>query len=202
MLAISILGIKDNYEKLKELDNLHPDYLHFDIMDGQFVEQTVDLLNLPLFASKKDIHLMVKDVKKYIDLYKKLEPEYLTFHLEASDNIKELVDYIHKFNIKVGLSLKPNTPVSNIIPYLELIDLVLVMSVEPGYGGQKFLSNAIDKVKELARLREKYQYQYMIEIDGGINDKTIKMVSDCDIFVVGSYITNSNDYQAKINSLK
>ena len=101
MLSISILGIKDNNDKLIELDNLNPDYLHLDIMDGKFVSNTVDMSLLPELVTSKDIHLMVEDVKAYVDVYKKYNPEYITFHVEVG-NTKELIDYIHSFGIKVG----------------------------------------------------------------------------------------------------
>ena len=202
MLSISVLGIKDNNDKLMCIDNLNPDYIHLDIMDGLFVNNTTDMSDLPLMNTPKDIHLMVYDVKKYIDIYKKYNPEYITFHLEVNDDIDDLIDYIHSLGIKVGISIKPTTPVSLLTKYLDKIELVLVMSVEPGYGGQSFLMNSIEKVEELYKLRESNNYKYVIEIDGGINEETKKLVPLCDIYVVGSYITSSDDYEFKISSLK
>lgn len=202
MLSVSVLGIKDNVDKLISIDNLNPKYIHLDIMDGLFVSNITDMSNLPLLKTPKDVHLMVEDVKKYVDIYKKYNPEYITFHLEVNDNIDELIDYIHSLEIKVGISIKPNTPVSSLIKYLNRIELVLVMSVEPGKGGQAFLINSIEKVEELARLRNDNGYNYVIEIDGGINEETKKLVPLCDIFVVGSYITSSDDYKSRISSLK
>lgn len=202
MLSVSVLGIKDNVDKLICIDDLKPEYIHLDIMDGLFVNNTVDMVYLPALNTPKDVHLMVKDVKKYIDIYKKYNPEYITFHLEIEDDIEKLIDYIHQLGIKVGISIKPNTSVIELKKYLNQIDLVLVMSVEPGYGGQSFLMNSIEKVEQLYRLREENKYNYLIEIDGGINDKTIKLVPQCDIYVVGSYVTSSDDYQSRLNSLK
>ena len=201
MLSISILGIKDNNDKLIELDNLNPDYLHLDIMDGKFVSNTVDMSLLPELVTSKDIHLMVEDVKAYVDVYKKYNPEYITFHVEVG-NTKELIDYIHSLGIKVGLSIKPGTNLSEIKPYLHMIDLVLVMSVEPGRGGQPFIEDSIARVKELSNIRIDNNYQYKIEIDGGINQDTIKLVPECDLFVVGSYITSSDNFKERISSLK
>lgn len=201
MLSISILGIKDNNDKLIELDNLNPDYLHLDIMDGKFVSNTVDMSLLPELVTSKDIHLMVEDVKAYVDVYKKYNPEYITFHVEVG-NTKELIDYIHSLGIKVGLSIKPGTNLAEIKPYLHMIDLVLVMSVEPGRGGQPFIEDSIERVKELYNIRIDNNYNYKIEIDGGINQDTIKLVPECDLFVVGSYITSSDNFKERISSLK
>lgn len=201
MLSISILGIKDNNDKLIELDNLNPDYLHLDIMDGKFVSNTVDMSLLPELVTSKDIHLMVEDVKAYVDVYKKYNPEYITFHVEVG-NTKELIDYIHSLGIKVGLSLKPGTSLNEIESYLSMIDLVLVMSVEPGKGGQTFIESSVERVKQLHNLRIDKNYKFLIEIDGGINADTIKLVPECDLFVVGSYITSSDDFESRISSLK
>lgn len=201
MLSISILGIKDEFNKLIELDNLNTDYLHFDIMDGNFVMNTVDMSNLPELKTKKDIHLMVEDVKKYVDVYKKYNPEYITFHVEV-ENTKELIEYIHSLGIKVGLSLKPGTNLDKIKPYLHMVDLILVMSVEPGRGGQSFMENSIERVKQLHQWKLEENYNYMIEIDGGINADTIRLVPECDLFVVGSYITSSDNFAERISSLK
>ncbi len=202
MISVSILGIKDDNNKLQVIDNLKPNYLHLDIMDGLFVSNNIEMTNLPLLNTPKDIHLMVNDVKKYVDIYKKYNPNYITFHVEVQDNVSDLIDYIHSLNIKVGLSIKPNTPVSSLKDYLKVIDMILVMSVEPGYGGQEFMDSAIAKVNELAQLRQENNYKYLIEIDGGINNITKKLVPNCDIFVVGSYITASDDYKEALNSLK
>ena len=147
MLSISILGIKDDYNKLVSIDSLNPEYLHLDIMDGNFVSNTVDMSMLPNLNTTKDIHLMVEDVKSYVEIYKKYNPEYITFHIEVG-NTQELIEYIHSLGIKVGLSLKPGTSLNEIEPYLSMVDLVLVMSVEPGQGGQKFMPEALEKINK------------------------------------------------------
>ena len=201
MISLSLLSIKDNMEKIEEAASLNPDYIHMDIMDGEFVSNQVDMLNLPDFELKKDVHLMVHDVKKYVDLYKKYNPEYITFHYEANVDIKGMIRYIHSFGIKVGLALKPGSSVSSIMNYLDEIELVLVMSVEPGEGGQPFIPSSVDKIKELKVLREDNHYNYSIEVDGGINDETAKMCEDADILVVGSYITKSDNYEERYKSV-
>ena len=201
-ISASFLSIKDNLkENIDLLTKCDIDYLHLDIMDGVFVKnKTWDILeikNLINYNKPLDIHLMVSDVYKHIDEYRNLNPEFITFHYEVNLDIMDIINYIKKFNIKVGLSIKPNTKVEEIIPYLPYLDLVLVMSVEPGLGGQQFIVNSVDKIKKLKELKG----NYLIEVDGGINDHTINLVKDVDIAVIGSYITSGN-YEEKIKSIK
>ncbi len=194
-ISASFLTI-GNIENVNKLVNCDIDYLHLDIMDGIFVNNKNEVINI---TNKKplDVHLMVNDVYKYIDKYKNLNPSFITFHYEVDADILDVINYIKKFNIKVGLSIKPSTKVEEIIPYLPYLDLVLVMSVEPGQGGQVFIMDTVDKIKRLKELKG----NYLIEVDGGINDSTIDLVKDADIVVVGSYITSGN-YEERIKSLK
>ncbi len=207
MLSVSILGIKENIkENIELLDKLNVDFLHIDIMDGIFVpNKTWDFEEIEKLIenakTKKDIHLMVKNVKKYIDDFIKLNPENITFHYEATDNQLELIKYIQGKKIKAGLSIKPQTEIKEIKHLLKYIDLVLVMSVEPGFGGQKYIENSTNKINDLKRLREENDYKYVIEVDGGINNETKEKAKNADILVVGSYITN-NDYKQKIKEFK
>ena len=201
MISVSILNIKDDNKKIKVIDTINPDYIHIDIMDGKFVSNTSEMLNLPLLNSKKDIHLMVYDVIDYINMYRKYNPEYITFHFEATNNIYSIIDYIHALGIKAGLSIKPNTDVSLIKDYLDKVDLVLVMSVEPGAGGQSFIPTSEDKINELYRLREENNYLYVIELDGGVNLDTKDRCKNADVLVVGSYITNSDNPKEKYESI-
>ncbi|MDD2434953.1 MAG: ribulose-phosphate 3-epimerase [Bacilli bacterium] len=208
-ISASFLSIKDNLkENILILDQSNIDYLHLDIMDGIFVHNTtwdIDTIKDLLINTKKpkDVHLMVSDVKKYIDDFSTLNPEYITIHFEAVSDIESTINYIKSKNIKVGLSIKPMTDIVSLIPFLSLIDLVLIMSVEPGEGGQNFIEDTSYKIDILKQLRdENNYYNYVIEVDGGINDETIKLCSNVDIAVVGSYITNSDDYNEQINKLK
>lgn len=201
MVSVSILNIKDNINKIKEIDNIGCDYIHLDVMDGVFVSNKVDLLNLPKFKTSIDLHLMVHDVKEYIDKYKIYNPEYITFHYEAASNIDEIIDYIKLSGSKVGISIKPNTSVEELIPYLDKVDLVLIMSVEPGAGGQKFISNSENKINELCKLRNENNYKYLIEVDGGVNNITKDNCKSADILVVGSYITMSDDFISRLDSI-
>lgn len=206
-ISASFLSIKEILsDNIKKLDSSNIDYLHLDIMDNLFVPNKTwsfeEARKLLLNTTKpKDVHLMVKDVRKYVDAYALIKPAFITFHVEAVKDTLETINYIKSKKIKVGLSIKPNTSVEQIVPYLPYVDLVLVMSVEPGFGGQAFLNSATDKLAELKKIRAEKKYNYVIEVDGGINDKTIKLVSDADIVVVGSYITNSTNYNEQIASL-
>ena len=206
MISTSILDIKEPKDleifKLNELTDL----IHVDVMDGIFVENKTmnfeDYKNALRYSVKPlDVHLMVSDVKKYIDEYSKLEPEYITFHYEAVSDVRSVINYIKEKNIKVGMSIKPSTDVSEIIDYLQYLDLVLVMSVEPGRGGQTFIENSKNKIDQLNELRDKLNLGYQIEVDGGINDSTILDAKNADIYVAGSFITKG-DYEEQINKLR
>lgn len=175
-------------------------------MDGDFVPNKTEEFNFYkniLKQNKKplDIHLMVKDVISYIDEYKNLNPEFITFHIEAVKNPVLIIEHIKKFDIKVGIAISPETDIKRIEPYLNIIDMVLVMSVEPGRGGQKFIENSTQRIDYLKDLKNKNNYNYLIEVDGGINDKTAKKAS-ADILVVGSFITNSDNYKSQISKIK
>lgn len=208
-LSISYLSIKEDLKnKLNLLNNTTTNFIHVDIMDGIFVNNKTmdDLKQIELLKELNkplDVHLMVEDVDKYIDIYKVLKPTYITFHIELENvlNILEAIKKIKELGIKVGISLNPNTSVESLKPYLELIDLVLVMSVVPGMGGQTFIENTFTKLKELNDLKEKYNFR--VEVDGGVNNNLIPKLKEynVDMVVVGSYITNSNNYQEKINEL-
>jgi ribulose-phosphate 3-epimerase len=191
-LSVSFLAISDNIKKIKEMDNLNVDYIHYDVMDGIFTPNKSlsyeNMKNLNL-SKPKDIHLMVSDVKKYVDDFKNLNPEYITFHIETNINHKEMIDYIHSFNIKAGIAINPETSISKIIDILKYVDLVLIMSVHPGKGGQSFI-DVSDKIEKLNQLKD--ENSFVISVDGGVNNETIKKCKDADICVIGSYITNFN----------
>lgn len=202
MISISILSIKEDINKIKEIDRLGADYIHYDIMDNEFVPNLSDLSELPLLNTKKDVHLMVYDIKKYIDIYKEIKPEFITFHIEATDNIQYYIDYIKSLNIKVGLSINPDTSIELLNPYLDQLDLILIMSVQPGFGGQKFIESSKEKLDALKVIRDINNYNYVIEVDGGVNIDTKEYCNSADILVVGSYITASDDYINRFNLMK
>lgn len=203
MIAISILDVNDK-EKVKNISETNTDYIHLDVMDGKFVQNKTlpyeeDIKRLEFCNKRLDVHLMVKDIKTYIDEYKILNPEFITFHVEATGDITNTIKYIKNI-CKVGISIKPDTSVDIIKPYLKDVDLVLVMSVEPGMGGQKFMDSSAQKISELRKLKQENGYNYLIEVDGGINDKTIH-IANADISVVGSFVTKSDNYQEQIKKL-
>ena len=206
-ISASFLDIKEPKNKeLTKLDGLDIDYIHLDVMDGIFVENRTytyqEFYDITRFTRKpKDIHMMVSDVKKYIDDFRKFNPEFITFHYEASSHVMGVIDYIHSLGLKVGMAIKPQTNISEIVNYLKYLDLVLVMSVEPGRGGQSFIENSVKKIEDLYSLRESNKYHYLIEVDGGINDETIKKCNKADICVVGSFITK-NDYEEAIRKVR
>ena len=210
-ISASFLGIKNNIEEnLRLLNECNIDYIHLDVMDGVFVSNKTynakEAISLLKYTDKpKDIHLMVSDIKKYIDDFLCVNPEFITVHYEAisDDALISLgvINYIKSKNIKAGLAIKPNTNIEEIMTLLPYLDLILVMSVEPGSGGQKFIDTSKDKIDTLYKLKNDNGYNYLIEVDGGINCETIKLCKHADICVVGSYITNG-DYKQRVNSLK
>lgn len=215
-ISASILSLeKENItKKLYNLEVACVDYFHIDVMDGKFVKNNTSeemkensLILKHISQIPLDVHLMVEDVEYYINEYLDLKPKYITFHYEVNKNKEKLIEkikYIQKYGTMVGISIKPNTEVKEILEILPYISLVLVMSVEPGEGGQEFMVNSIDKIKELREYIDKNNLEVQIEVDGGINDKTIKLIKEAgaDIAVVGSYLVKSDDYKETVKKLK
>ena len=184
-------------------------FLHIDIMDGEFVPNIsfgpmVQAQIRPSFKEQVfDTHLMLKHPQNYVEAFAKAGSDYITFHVEADCNAMELIEKIHSLNVKAGISIKPGTDVEAIKPYLPYLDLVLVMSVEPGFGGQSFMDSSLAKIASLKQLKEENNYKYLISVDGGINDKTIKLVSSAgvDVAVVGSYLFKQENKEDEIKKL-
>jgi Pentose-5-phosphate-3-epimerase len=201
-IATSILTILDNEEKIKEVNNSKTDYIHLDIMDGFFVENKTSLEHINYLTKNIDIHFMVKDIKEYIKKYSHFNPEFITFHYEATDDIDEIISYLKNMNIKVGLSINPDTGVRKIEKYLDKVDLVLVMSVYPGKGGQKFIPESVLKISELNKIRKDKKLNYLIEVDGGIDENTCKVCKGADILVVGNFATNYGKTNEQLQKIK
>lgn len=207
-VSASFLSIEDHLEeKIHTLISADPDYLHLDIMDGIFVpRKTWSKDEIKAFLKDThmplDVHLMVEDIETYAREFSELHPEFITFHIEATRRPEEIIRFIRNLGCKVGITLNPNTSLENIIPYLGKIDLVLVMSVEAGAGGQEFIQNSIDRIHRLEDIRKQNGYEYLIEVDGGINEVTAFYCRNADILVAGSYITKSDDYGRAIEELK
>lgn len=215
-VSTSLLSVKkeDIITTIYDLETAHTDYFHIDVMDGEFVENNTSRLmleyseyikqisNIPL-----DVHLMVKDVKSYVTSYLGLNPNIITFHLEAckdKNEVMELIKYIKENNCKVGIAIKPNTSLEEIYRFLPYIHMCLVMTVEPGRGGQKLIPSTIEKIKELNTYIMENNLEIDIEADGGINVDNIKGVTSVgvDISVVGSGILNSDNYVEYMKKLK
>lgn len=205
-MKVSVSFIKSLYNEKQTIDlinNTSADYLHVDITDGIFVEnKNYDYEDIKQFllTNKKplDIHLMCHNPSDYIYDYVKLKPNNITFHIETVRNPLRLIEYIHQKGIKCGIAINPETPVKTIIPYINMIDRILIMSVHPGKGGQKFMMECLDKINELSRLKGHFE----IEIDGGINSETINLVKQVDIVVAGSFICMNEDFEKQISKLK
>ena len=204
-VSTSILSCDDRVKAVLELNRTNTSYIHVDVMDGKFVEDvqfdTFEKIHSVNLVSNKplDIHLMVENPLEYIEQLSNMNIEFVTFHVEVNKNIGKIIKSIHDKGYKVGLAIKPNTDVKVLEKYLDNIDMILVMSVEPGRGGQKFINSSVDKINEVRELIG--SRNILIEVDGGINDETIDNVRDVDIVVSGSYIVKSDNYYQAIESL-
>ena len=215
-VSASILNLdpKNVIQTLYNLETAGINYFHIDVMDGKFVKNnTTDKMleyceylnsisNLPL-----DVHLMVEDVKSYIKSFLVFEPNIITVHLESAKNkeqLKEWIDFIKENNTKVGISIKPNTKIEEIYEFLPYIHLVLVMTVEPGEGGQSLITETIQKIEELNQYRKKSKLEFDIEVDGGINTTNAHLLKEAgvDIIVSGSAIVKSENFKEVVEELK
>ncbi len=209
-ISVSYLSsIFDRKSTINLIDKSSADYIHVDLMDGLFVPKNniiIDNVINDLKQTKKplDIHLMTYEPDIYINKLLELKPEMVTFHLESKCDIKKIIKLLKDNNIKAGLAIKPATDLSYIMDYLDDIDLVLVMTVEPGAGGQRFMLDMLDKVEDLKDLKYNKKYNYLISVDGGINEYTAlrSKKSGVDIVVSGSYICEHENYEERINSLR
>ena len=206
-VSASFLSSKNIPKDLGKLDHTDVDYIHVDIMDGKFVPKKTmpfhEMKHIGDYTSKRlDVHLMVEDPSKYIPLYAELNTEYITFHVEVMEDIEANLDLIHHYSIKSGLAIKPDTKISTLVPYLPFLDMILVMSVEPGEGGQSFIRDTEKKIQEVRDLVESYHFPILINVDGGVNSETVNYCSCADMVVAGNFIVSSDDFQEKITSLR
>lgn len=185
------------------------EWLHVDVMDGHFVPNIsigpVVVKGLRKYTKQVlDTHLMISDPLKYAKHFVAAGSDSITFHVEAVTNVVYTINELKKLNVPVGISIKPATSVESIKEYLPLVDQVLVMSVEPGFGGQSFMPEALDKIKELSSLKETLHTEFVIVVDGGINEVTGKQCKDAgvDALVAGSYIFNNENPSERIKSLR
>lgn len=185
------------------------DLVHVDVMDGHFVpNMTIGPVVVSAIAKAAtkplDIHLMVQNNTFFVDLFAGLKPQFISFHIEEEKNPHRLVQYIRSLGIKPAIVLNPHTPAEAIEYLLGDLDMVLVMSVNPGFGGQKFIPTVVEKIKRLKVLRDRINPDCLIEIDGGVGSSNIQILKDAgvDICVAGSYVFGSDDYKTAIDSLR
>lgn len=206
-ISASFLSSRNIPSDLIKLNATDADFIHIDVMDGKFVKNKTmpfsEMKNIYKFTNKRlEVHLMVENPSKYIPQYAELNTECIMFHVEIDEDILKDLELIRKFSIKCGLAISPDTKVSDLIPYLPYIDQILVMSVVPGEGGQKFIEESEQKIKEIKELIKSYNLNILINVDGGINSDVLDKVVDADILTAGSYVINSSNYQEKITSLR
>lgn len=192
---------------VKELDKTNADYIHIDIMDGKFVDNKTWTISEITKITKNstlplDVHLMVNNPSKYIEDYAMLNTNDIIFHYEAVKDVNSMIDEIKNYGLKVGIAINPDTDVEKIFPYLDKIDLVLVMSVYPGKSGQSFIEESLDKIRKLKQEIQEKNLKTLISVDGGINDETGKLCKEAgvDILVSASYI--HKDIKNNIDILK
>ncbi len=195
--------------ELKRMEISGADMLHLDVMDGLFVPNFS--FGNPVISSIRkctemilDTHLMIVEPERYIDRFIDAGSDIITFHIEACNDVALAIDAIHKRGVKAGIAIKPATPIESVYPYLNMCDMILVMTVEPGYGGQALIPYTVDKVKALADEVKRLGIKIDIQVDGGINEHTAKLVRDAgaNVLVAGSYVFGADDPTTAVESLK
>ena len=208
ILAADLLNIKN---EVINVDNAGAEFIHIDIMDGHFVPNLSFGYNMvktlrPITKKILDVHLMISPVEPFIKEFINAGSDIISFHPEADKNTKEIISIIKKSNCKVGIAVHPNIKIEEIKEFLNDVDLVIIMTVIPGFGGQKFLEDQVQKISALKEIRKNINANYEIEIDGGINYQTSKICIDkgADILVAGSYVYGApkEEYKDKINSIR
>ncbi|MWF64479.1 ribulose-phosphate 3-epimerase [Staphylococcus haemolyticus] len=206
LLSADFLNLEN---EIKALEEAQIDGLHFDVMDGQFVPNIS--IGIPILDSVRattqlpiDVHLMIEQPEQYINTFAEHGADMISVHVEATQHIHRALQMIKNAGKKAGVVINPGTPVESILPVLEIVDYVLVMTVNPGFGGQSFIEACAAKVKILRDLRQSLNLNFNIEVDGGINNETIKICADngADMFVIGSYFFKQEDYGKVTQLLK
>ena len=209
-ISPSILGgsFSNMQDTIKLIDQSKAEYIHFDVMDGDFVPNLTFgpqfISNVRQYSKKTfDVHLMINRVGKFLDDYIKAGSDIITFHLEIEENINELISKIKINNIKCGIAIKPATPWEDLKPYLNDIDQIIIMTVEPGFGGQKFMDDQLLKINQLRKYISDNKLHVDLEVDGGVNYETGKkcVAAGANILVAGSFLFNQENLTEATNQL-
>lgn len=196
-------------EQIRETQEAGAQYLHIDVMDGVFVPSIS--FGMPLIESIRpvssqffDVHLMIVHPEKYIEEFVRCGADGITFHLEAAQDPQDVIDKIHQYGAKVGISIKPGTALEEVFPYLEQIEMVLIMSVEPGFGGQAFIPGSYERIRQMREYIDEHDLSVKIEVDGGVGKKNIRevMKAGADVFVAGSGVFRKNSISDNISKFQ
>lgn len=196
-------------EELTALEEAGVDGVHFDVMDGQFVPNIS--IGLPILEAVRkgtrlpiDVHLMIEKPEKYVELFADYGADMISVHVEATPHIHRVIEQIKNKNVKAGVVINPSTPVDAILPVIKMVDFVLVMTVNPGFGGQSFISDTVVKLDQLSKIKDELNLEFEIEVDGGINNETVETVINhgATMLVAGSYFFKHDDYKEVTKTLK